>query len=98
MRSYYSALILIFVCTFSVAAYLGFERHELNRFCDRVHLGDTVAGVRKLAELEGFEPELEPYAQLRIQSRVWSWNRNAPSCRVFLNAARTVEYRVWQGG
>ncbi len=94
MRWFYVSIGLCLTATAAWFVYLGQETRELQVFCSRLALGATVVQVRESAQEEGFLPKMEPYAQMRIEPATWM--PRPPSCRVFFNRERTIEYRVWQ--
>ena len=74
--------------------YLRKEAARLESYCAGVAPGMPVRAVRKQARKEGFRVTMDPYSQMRIEI---PYSPVAPAtCRIFLNAGRTVEYRRFQ--
>lgn len=94
MRWFYLALILSLTSAGGAWSWLEMERKELKKLCQTLPLGATISEVRKSARARGFEPKMDPFAQMRIEPSFW--HSSPPSCRVFFNRARTVEYRLLQ--
>ncbi len=98
MRWYWLAVAFAFLSAGGAAFVLVRDHGRLADFCRDVELGEDLARIRRLAYREGFEPRIEPHAQMRVVARSWSyWHQSPPSCRIFFNDSRTVEYRIWQG-
>ena len=88
----YLSLIALGGVTWSAYSHFHDQAVNLEKFCQTVPIGATDVEVRKSAQALGFTPTMEPFAQMRIQP--WEKLLPPPSCRVFFNRARTVEYRV----
>lgn len=96
MRWVYTSIILGVLLIAGIATDLGIQNRRLQAFCQELGPGRDVVQVRKSAQVSGFKPRMEPFSQMRIESPHWGWHLSPPSCRVFFNQERTVEYRVWQ--
>ena len=94
MRWLYASIILCLMTAAGATGYLYLEHHELAQFCATLPLGASIAQVREAAREKGFDPVMEPFAQMRIAPSIWP--AAPPACRVFFNRAQTVEYRSWQ--
>src|SRR4051812_16713127 len=94
MRWFYTSLVLSIAAAGSWFYHVDSQTAQLRDFCSKMPLGATIVQVREAAQEKGFEPKMEPFAQMRIEPL--GWMPEVPACRVFFNRARTVEYRVWQ--
>jgi hypothetical protein len=94
MKWFYLSIALCLISAAAGAGYLYQGTRDLDSFCSGVPLGATVAQVRKAAQRQGFESFMEPFTQMRI--RPLRWHMSPPSCRVFFNRDRTVEFRQLQ--
>jgi hypothetical protein len=94
MRWFYFALFMSVATAAGAGGYLYRQSDRLDEFCAKLPLGASVVEVRKSAQRQGFESSMEPYTQMRIKPK--HWHLAPPSCRVFFNRDRTVEYRLLQ--
>lgn len=96
MKLFLFSLSLTLSFAIGVVGYFQTRNQELGKLCSHLNKGLEMAEVREKAREMGFEPKLEAFAQMRIEST--PWHPDPPQCRVFFNSNRTLEYRVWQEG
>jgi hypothetical protein len=91
MKRFVLAWILCWLSAGAAVAYVVHEDHRLQTFCAAIPLGSTVSEVRKSAQKQGFETEMEPFVQMKVRPTHWV---PAPfACRVIFNRDDVVELR-----
>lgn len=73
------------------------QHRKLSRFCMGVQVGTSISQVREAAQRQDLDPRMEPFAQMSVEPLFWPLPAKVPSCRVFFNKSRFVEYRLLQG-
>ena len=96
MKLVWASIAVAVAVVATVVAHFVTESRELRDFCQSLPVGMAITEVREAATEKGFDPRMEPYSQMRIEPTGWHYAR--PSCRVFFNKDRTIEYRVFQKG
>jgi hypothetical protein len=87
--------ILIFVLTAaSFFTYARYKKLELQEYCAQLQKYVELPRIREQAKSLGFHVEQEAFIQMRITPL--KWMPSPPTCRVFFNPDRMMEYRVWQ--
>jgi hypothetical protein len=89
-----AAVLIALFAAASIFTYARYKKLELQEYCAQLQKFVELPKIREQAKSLGFNVEQEAFVQMRITPM--KWLPSPPTCRVFFNPERMLEYRVWQ--
>ncbi len=94
MRWLSVSILIILLASASLFTFARYRKTLLKEYCAKLPKYVELSKVREEALGLDFHVELEAHIQMKISPSRWYFF--PPTCRVFFNPERTLEYRVWQ--